>query len=517
MKTKTFFRENYLEIIVLLLFCTLTIFLSFFHEPWFDELQAWGIAKDNLYNIIFVIPHMEGHPPLWHLILKVFQQFIDNPELVLKIPNLLIMYFAIGLLIFKSPFPKILRLTLPFTYYLFYQYTIISRPYSLLILSMFLAAVFYKTRDEKPFRFTLALAVLSLSCIYGMVITSGICIEWGLSILFIQKQNIKDFFTKDKRFFSMLGLFLLCVVLSVLVFPDKDVFGTSKFLGLPLWQKMLYFAYGLPSDATAFNILNYDTQDFKSIFSLYSFVGITFGGYFLLNLIRIFKSNGKLILFLVIYITVVSFMNTFYIHPHHIGIITILFIYCFWCLMSEVKDCKFPKYFNHLIFWIIIIQIYWSAFSFVIDMNYLYGTGRDIAQYIKDNRLTDYKIMCTYYSESPHMSWIGTVINPYFNKNIFYNYNIENPDKLYLIHINGSKKNARKLYSKYKEMGPADVIVSDMTGLIVRWNNVLYVRVKVFKKEGFGYKDSYANFHNDIYIRKDLLKDLKLKGEYNGE
>ena len=35
------------------------------HEPWFDEAQAWVIARDNsLKDILFFIPHYEGHPPL---------------------------------------------------------------------------------------------------------------------------------------------------------------------------------------------------------------------------------------------------------------------------------------------------------------------------------------------------------------------------------------------------------------------------------------------------------------------
>ena len=41
-----------------------------FHEPWFDEAQAWQIARSaSLREILFEIPHYEGHPQLWHLIL----------------------------------------------------------------------------------------------------------------------------------------------------------------------------------------------------------------------------------------------------------------------------------------------------------------------------------------------------------------------------------------------------------------------------------------------------------------
>ncbi|MBQ7782588.1 MAG: hypothetical protein IJ368_01325, partial [Oscillospiraceae bacterium] len=54
------------------IFIVLHIFTAFFHEPWYDEAQAWLIARDaSYYDILFDIPHYEGHPPLWHLILSI--------------------------------------------------------------------------------------------------------------------------------------------------------------------------------------------------------------------------------------------------------------------------------------------------------------------------------------------------------------------------------------------------------------------------------------------------------------
>ena len=131
-------KSNTIEIFFYCLFCVLTILLSIFHEPWFDEVQAWAISKESLYNIFFFLPHYEGHPPLWHLILKCFSNFNVPVEYGIKIPNLLFMFGAVWLLMFKSPFPKTVRLVLPFTYFIFYQYSIISRPYSIFCFALFL-------------------------------------------------------------------------------------------------------------------------------------------------------------------------------------------------------------------------------------------------------------------------------------------------------------------------------------------------------------------------------------------
>ena len=77
------FKPNVLEIICFVLYIIGTIVISCFHEPWFDEFQAWGISKDSIYNILFVIPHYECHPPLWHLILKCFTSLNLPAELCL--------------------------------------------------------------------------------------------------------------------------------------------------------------------------------------------------------------------------------------------------------------------------------------------------------------------------------------------------------------------------------------------------------------------------------------------------
>ena len=60
-----------------------------FHEPWFDEAQSWAIARSGtIKEILFEIPHYEGHPPLWHLILVPFAKLGAPYELSLAAVNI---------------------------------------------------------------------------------------------------------------------------------------------------------------------------------------------------------------------------------------------------------------------------------------------------------------------------------------------------------------------------------------------------------------------------------------------
>ena len=146
-------KNNFIEISAFCIFIILVLILSVFHEPWLDELQPWGVSKDSLYNILFVIPHYEGHPPLWSLILKIFSSMNIHPEKGIRIPNLIFIFSAVWLLIFKSPFPRVVRVILPFTYFIFYQYAVINRTYSIFCFALFLTAFLYKDKNNYPFKF----------------------------------------------------------------------------------------------------------------------------------------------------------------------------------------------------------------------------------------------------------------------------------------------------------------------------------------------------------------------------
>jgi len=127
-------------------------------------------------------------------------------EIGLKATSLILCSTEMGLLIFKSPFPRSLRLCIPFTYYFFYQFGVISRTYSLMMLGMTLLALFYKTRNENPYRFIAIMAMICGASAYGIVICAGISIVWLIEIV----KNSSSI-VRDKRVFALLSLLLIAL------------------------------------------------------------------------------------------------------------------------------------------------------------------------------------------------------------------------------------------------------------------------------------------------------------------
>ena len=126
-----------LEWILFFIFVVAYVLVTAFHEPWFDEAEAWQIAKcADLKTIFFVNPHYEGHPPLWHVFLKIPILLGVSYEVGIKTLAGIFSAMSAWLLLFKSPMPKWMRCLFPFGYFLFYQYGVIARPYCMLFLAM---------------------------------------------------------------------------------------------------------------------------------------------------------------------------------------------------------------------------------------------------------------------------------------------------------------------------------------------------------------------------------------------
>ena len=63
MKTKK--QSQIIEWLIFAAYAVLLIVIACFHEPWYDEAEAWQMARGaSIHDLLFYIPHYEGHPSL---------------------------------------------------------------------------------------------------------------------------------------------------------------------------------------------------------------------------------------------------------------------------------------------------------------------------------------------------------------------------------------------------------------------------------------------------------------------
>ena len=429
-----------------LLFAVISIFLISFHEMWRDELQAWLLARDSASVMeLFANLKYEGHPGLWHLMLYPLTRIFYSPE-VMQYLHVGIAATSIFVLIRWSPFTALQKILLFFNYFLFYEYSIISRNYAIGILLIFIICAIFPKRRE-----------------YSLVVSSAF------------------FFLSHT---SLLGLiFAICFFLTI-IFDELAVKGCDVTRLRPTVVDMLAIAITLvgfftaiiqiipPSDSGL--AYNWDFRlnliKFRSIYE--ALVGAYFPGLTKLNSIhealvrvhfllpnnglsfwnlRLFFSStpftvlGLLIILVLIYnfcrflisrptafflYISVSFALLLFFYAkfsgslrHHgflfIALITSLWIYnscetkIFFLIPKFLKSLS-SRTFNHLISVLFFIHLLAGIIAGVLDYKYPFSAAKETAKFIKQNDLVDRKII-------GETSFAASAVAGYiYNKNFYY-------------------------------------------------------------------------------------------------
>lgn len=181
------------DIIAFALYVVIHLFLVLHHEAWRDEAQAWLIAKNLSLQEIFMICRVEGHPILWFLFLFPFAKLGFSFYYVSYI-SLFIMSICVYVLLKKSPLPKIVNYIVLLSTTFFYYNAVIFRIYCISILIVLLICAFYKDRLEKPFIYSLLIALLFQTQIKYSGLAIGLCIEFIYMIIARKKDYRKLFF-----------------------------------------------------------------------------------------------------------------------------------------------------------------------------------------------------------------------------------------------------------------------------------------------------------------------------------
>ena len=121
-----------------------------FHEPWADEAQSWLLGRDaSLADLWGRLLHYEGTPGLWQTLLHALIR-LGLPYSAYNFVSGILGLTAVYLLLRYAPLPLFIRILLPFTYYLCYQYAVLARSYALVAPLLFAIAATYTQAQRKP-------------------------------------------------------------------------------------------------------------------------------------------------------------------------------------------------------------------------------------------------------------------------------------------------------------------------------------------------------------------------------
>jgi hypothetical protein len=159
------------EAFVLALYAAVLAVTIPFHEPWADEAQAFVLARDSsLWEIFRYRLHYEGTPALWHFLLRVL--------IVAHVPWVavgwvcgVIAVAGVAVWLRWSPFPMVVRVLLPFTFFVLYQYGVVARSYVLFPLLLFGLCAVYCARSRQVLWFAVVAGLLANLCLQGAIVS----------------------------------------------------------------------------------------------------------------------------------------------------------------------------------------------------------------------------------------------------------------------------------------------------------------------------------------------------------
>lgn len=466
------------EWITWVFFIALLLFAMHVHEPWFDEIQAWFIAKDApWHDLLWVLPHYEGHPPFFHLLLAIPARLGMSGTLGLPLIGALFSIASAYLIIFKSPFPRVARLCLPFSYFLFYQYGVIVRPYNLMVFLMCLLAVYFPQKDKRPGLFVLLLAALCACHLYGIAIAGGIAIAWLWEMK--GSRPWKDYFKNlwyDKRFYWLLGLLGWAIVLVLWIMPRPDAFAMgSEFQVNSVWQRAIYLLFIMPADAFLTDIFSLDLR--LSIFPLQNWqllCGVLVGLCIWASVLACLSKKARPFLWIVYLLLCMP--SLYYISQHHIGMAIPVILFALW--VGWEYNPKFPLYIKLFYLLLLFYPLSWTAVTLYKEATLPQLSGKPFVQFLQEHQLQHKRIFAPWefkkaeellpvlralypngIENTQHMPF-GTTLNFYASENLFANFN-ETTHYRYNSHVAPTTQMNERTLQSWRQAPPPDLFVGE--------------------------------------------------------
>ena len=526
-KNKTLSRDRLTGVIMFFMLTALSVSGIFFHEPWFDEIQAYLIARDaSFHDIFFVLPHYEGHPPLWHILLLPAKLGLSC-RAALNLAQIVTFTGFAAMLELRSPFGWKLKLFLPLSYYILYQYSVISRPYAMLMLAGLIVADVYPDRDKKPFRYLLAMLFICLCHSYGIAIAGGLAVADLLRRLRKEKSIPAIFRNTNKKLIVSYCLLLVGALIIIAdIFPQDNANGTRLLHFKKVILAFIMCWTLVPSESIFTSFINDDTWLQTLDPGLTELlVGAFLSVMIWYVLISICKKRNIISELIIPYLFITVFLSM-YAMPHHFGIFITLSLMILWIAQKTepitIAELKAPiekaeplkKSAGTIVYSFFgiaaAVNIYWSVYSYSVDIRTPYDIGENAAQWVKDNGLEDKMILSAWNEETTRMLTYGSAsINGFMDKNIFVN---SDQGLSYCTHVMTTDEEYASDIEWMKSLGSPEVILSSSVSIA---DEVEQLELKdrytlcYLRKGQRVFKDKIITVYTVIYVRSDLSDGIE--------
>ena len=395
-------REKYQVIVFAFYLILLSISVSH-HEPWMDEAQAWLLAKDlGLKELIIKYLRYEGSPGLWHLILMIPAK-LGWPYATINVISAISSAIGVWIFIRYAPFPPLIKILYPFTFFVFFQYGVVARSYCLIAPILFAIAIIYKEKEKKPYLFIGLLCLLANISAHTFLIAGSIAFVHFLDL--IKQWSTLNKKEKTKNFVSLgiFGIVALIVIYIIMTPPDQIFAGRANWD----FQNFCRSTQHMISGSLVASEFNHIPYLYGS--ATLAIIVITFT----------WLDKNKLVL---IYLLPLALLCTLFAIKYrnywHQGVLFLLWIFVLWLSFEKYGKQELSRLYKTMVGTIgvvLAVQVYWCIDAMNYDLKYSYSGSYSLAKYLKAKGWDKEKIYIS--------GWRNVSVLPYFENNIFYNLN----------------------------------------------------------------------------------------------
>lgn len=138
------------------------------HEIWLDEAHHFLLARDShSVSELFFNARYEGHPLIWNLILFAITRLSPEPVWMQVVHSVIVISAAVVLVIY-APFYRIEKVLVLSGYYFLFEYNLLSRNYSLMLLALFAGIVLINRK--RYIAAAIALVILANVHLFGVFV-----------------------------------------------------------------------------------------------------------------------------------------------------------------------------------------------------------------------------------------------------------------------------------------------------------------------------------------------------------
>jgi len=389
---------------VFVLYVAAVSFTAWHHEPWFDEAQAWLIARDSgLIELLTDRLRYEGSPGLWHLLLAVPAK-LGLPYRTISLISVTLAIATVFLFLRYSPFTWHVKALFPFGFFTIYQYAVVARSYVLMALVLVALAAVYHRRNERPVLWFFLLGLLANVNVHGFFI-AGFLAAYHLVQLAIHRRQLPARTLRAHGVGAVvLGSIAVLEILQLL--PPDDL--------------------SFPADSTNFRCMILLALPFTPrVVSSIPVLAFSAFLFWRRRLLLVWLGPTAAVLWIFVFKTASCW---------HEGIIYYYWVFCLWIALDappraadrppDAAAGQLAMAANVMMILVLAVQVYWGMICAARDVLYAYSGSQAASRYLAEHRLTDREIYACGYST--------VSLLPYFPENIFDNYHGKRNPSYYL-------------------------------------------------------------------------------------